>query len=67
LRVNRYRYVSFRKNLKFKRTYIFSDNDASNFSIATIEGTLMENKVLNFLSLDINTKHFMIFQLQNYL
>ncbi|KAE9543636.1 hypothetical protein AGLY_002436 [Aphis glycines] len=32
-----------------------------------LEGKLMENLVLNFLSLDINTTIFMIFQIQNYL
>ncbi|KAE9544238.1 hypothetical protein AGLY_001417 [Aphis glycines] len=32
-----------------------------------LEEKLVENLVLNFLSLDINTNNFMIFQLQNYL
>ncbi|KAE9536744.1 hypothetical protein AGLY_006977 [Aphis glycines] len=38
------------------------------FSLLYIfEGKLMKNLVLNFLTLDINTKIFIIFQLQNYL
>ncbi|KAF0770694.1 Uncharacterized protein FWK35_00000949 [Aphis craccivora] len=36
-------------------------------SIAIFEGKFIENLVLNFLTLDISTKNFMIFQLQNYL
>lgn len=35
--------------------------------LSFFEGKLVEKLVLNFLTLEINTKNFMNFQLQNYL
>ncbi|KAE9535779.1 hypothetical protein AGLY_007680 [Aphis glycines] len=52
----------FRKHLKFKHPHtIFPINYYDLF-----EGKFIKNIVLHFVILDISTKHFLIFQLQNY-